>query len=257
MPENDNVNPTTPAPVNPLIGINLADLLDPAKLAAMGPQALANIASGLSAIANAVQTRQTDLKKTLEAECFGAIAVIAKENMLKMSWEKMPKLILLPTADGTGYTVQYVSTDAKKNKAAGGTGKRTTPDVNSGDITINKIAQASGGIAFFRVAGKDYEGIKETVKALMQKVPKMVKAADGTETPELDANKEPVMVPGTVSESERCWDIVKKGISASDILTKYHADEVTLIFNDKTEKSVAQAVAAMKSARQAMAQAAA
>lgn len=198
------------------------------------PQELASLASYLSDVQNAVTARQTELKKTLEVEQFGKIAVVAKDAMLAMSWAKLPKVILIPNADGTVYTVEYVKTESKRKAA--GEGKRAAPDVNSGDITVNKIATAMGGIAMFEAGGKQFEGIKELVKELKQP------GADGK--------------PGTVSEAERCWDISKKGISASDIVTKYHADEVKLIFNDKSELTVAQAVEKMKAARTAAAAAA-
>lgn len=198
------------------------------------PQELASLSSYLSEVQNSVLARQTELKKTLETEQFGKIAVVSKEAMLAMSWAKLPKLIILPNADGTEYTVEYVKSESKRKAA--GESKRAAPDVNSGDITVNKIATAMGGIAMFEAGGKQFEGIKELVKELKQP------GADGK--------------PGTVSEAERCWDISKKGISASDIVTNYHADEVKLIFNDKSELTVAQAVEKMKAARTAAAAAA-
>lgn len=250
MPDAINTN-------NALVGINLADLFDPAKrseiLAKLGPQGLAALANNITAVAGDVSTKQETIKKTAEADSFLAIGTLAKDKMVGMSWEKLPKIILLPNTDGTAYTVQYVPEGKGKANRQPGEKKRTPPDVNTGDVTINKIATSMGGIAFFKVGDKEYETIKETVHALFQPVPKL--GADSK--PELDAAGTAIMVPGTVSEVDRCWDISKKGISASDILTRYHATEVVLIFNDKTEKTVEQAVADMKAARTAAATAAA
>ena len=55
--------------------------------------------------------------------------------------------------------------------------------------------------------------------------------------------------PDGSPESVRCWDISKKGISASDIVTRYHADEVTINFKDGSQKLVKDAVEEMKAAR--------
>jgi len=150
------------------------------------------------------------------------IADAAKDAMAMLSWEKLPKLNLVPNEAGDEYVVSYMVTKGKK-----GAGKRVATDVNGGQITINKIGIAMGGIAFFRDnTGNDHEGIKDMVKSLKQ------------------ANGEP--------EADRCWDIAKKGISASDIVIKYHADEVTLVFNDGTTKLVKDAVEEMRTARAAV-----
>ncbi len=184
------------------------------------PAELAQLASQLSALTGEIDIRQKAVREQAETEVFTAIAKNAAEQIVKLAWAKLPKLTLVPDAEGQNYTVAYTAT---KVKGAGG--KRAAPDPNGGSITINKIGIAMGGIAWFRVGTTDYEGIKELVKALKQE--------DGT------------------SESERCWDISKKGISASDIVIKYHAEEVTLVFNDSTEVLVKDAVEKMKQAREA------
>jgi len=200
------------------------------------PQELASVNSYLSEIQNAVTARQTELKKTLESEEFGKILKQYKASMLAMSWAKFPKVGIFPNADGSDAEVKYISTEAKKGK---GTGKRSAPDVNSGDITINKIITTMGAVAMFETGGKQYEGQKELIHALMQPGP------DGK--------------PTTTPESERCWDTTtspKHGISLSDLVIKYHGDEVKLIFADKTEMTVTEAVAKMKAGRAAAAAAA-
>lgn len=186
------------------------------------PAELAQLASQLKAITSEIDTRTKAIKEQAESEQFGKVAEAAKEAMTALAWEKLPKLQLNPDEAGENYVVSYV---AKKVKA-GGNGKRAKAEVNSGAVTINKIALSMGGIAWFRGPdGTEHEGIKDLVKSLNQ--------ADGT------------------SEADRCWDISKKGVSASDIVIKYHADEVTLVFTDGTEKLVKDAVEEMKAARSA------
>lgn len=191
-------------------------------VAELTPAELAQLASQLRGLTAEIDSRQKAIKDESEHEAFGLIAEGAKNAMAMLSWEKLPKLNLVPNEAGDEYVVAYTVTKVKK-----GAGKRATPDVNGGGITINKIGIAMGGIAFFRDKdGKDHEGIKDLVKALKQ------------------SNGEP--------EADRCWDIAKKGISASDIVIKYHADEVTLVFNDGTTKLVKDAVEEMKQARAAV-----
>jgi len=184
------------------------------------PGELASLASQLSLLTTEIDARQKSVRDEAQNEVFAEIAKSVEEGIRKLAWLKLPKLTMVPDADGAHYTVAYAST---KVKGAGG-GKRTATDVNGGGITINKMSIAWGGIAWFKDKdGNEYEGIKELVKALKQ--------------------------PDGISEADRCWDISKKGISASDIVTKYHAEEVTLVFNDSTELLVKDAIEKMKTAR--------
>ena len=186
------------------------------------PAELAALASQLSNLTTSITDRQKAIKDTVEKDAFGKIAEVAKEQAKILGWEKLPKIMCMPDDAGENYNVNYVSTKRKSNGS-----KRAPADVNTGAITINKIGIAMGGIAWFKDKdGTEHEGIKDLVKAL--------------KNPETGD-----------SESDRCWDIVKKGISASDIVIKYHADEVTLIFNDSTEKLVKVAVDEMEAARAA------
>jgi hypothetical protein len=188
------------------------------------PAELASLSSQLAGLKSEIDARQTVVKETAEKEAFTAIAEAAKEQtQIVLGWAKLPKLILEPDADGNNYIVAYATT--KKS----GSGKRTKSDISNGDITINKIGIAMGGIAWFKDKnGTDHEGIKDLVKVL-------VNPATGE------------------SEENRCWDISRKGISASDIVTKYHGDEVTLVFNDSTELLVKDAVEKLKAARESAA----
>ena len=184
------------------------------------PAELAQLSSQLSSLTTEIDTRRTAIKEQVEAEVFGKITTVAKEAAQALGWLKLPKLTLVPDLEGENYTVAYATSKRK----GGATGKRSVTEVNGGAITINKISIALGGIAWFKDSeGKEHEGIKDLVKSLKQ--------ADGT------------------SEADRCWDISKKGISASDIVIKYHAEAVTLVFNDGSEKLVKVAVEEMKAAR--------
>ncbi|MBA7690805.1 hypothetical protein ES703_99337 [subsurface metagenome] len=184
------------------------------------PAELAQLQSQLAALTGEIDARQKAVRDEATAEVFAEIARVSEEGVKKLAWAKLPKMTLVPDTAGEHYTVAYA---AKKVK--GGGGGRAVSEVNSGAITINKIGIAMGGIAWFKDKdGKEHEGIKELVKALKN-----------PETGE--------------SEGDRCWDIVKKGVSASDIVIKYHAEEVTLVFNDGTELLVKDAVEKMKEAR--------
>lgn len=177
------------------------------------------LASELSAKSSEVEARRQAIKEQVEKEQFDKIAKVAKEVSQALGWQKLPPLTLLPDANGNNYTVGYFVTKVKSSV------KRATPDANGGKITINKIIVAHGdGLAHFRDKdGNKYESLRELIMALKQ--------PDGT------------------PEADRCWDIAKKGISASDIVAKYHSGEVTLVFNDGTEKLVKDAVNEVESAR--------
>lgn len=215
------------AELKDLLGIKIADLT---------PADLAQLKSALAGITQQVDQRSDEIKKTLETEVFGAIAKSSADLMInKMAFAKLPKLSLTPSEDGKSYVVAYVA-DTKKSggKKAGDGAKRTTASAETGKITINKIGIAKGGIAMFQdnLTKKQYEDIKSIVKDLKQPGP------DGK--------------PTTTSEADRCWDISKKGISASEIITRYHADQVTLIYNDGKEQVVKDAVTEMEAARKAV-----
>lgn len=187
------------------------------------PVELATLASQLSGLTSTIADRQKAIKDVAEGESFGKIATVAKEQAAALGWVKLPKLILNPDEAGENYSVAYVSKKVKSTS-----GKRATSEVSNGAITINKIGIAMGGIAWFKDKdGNEHEGIKALVKVLKQ--------------------------PDGEPEQDRCWDISKKGISASDIVIKYHADEVTLVFNDSSEKLVKDAVKEMEEARAAAA----
>lgn len=195
------------------------------KIEDLTPQELASLSSQVAAISAQLMARTDAVKKEKESVEFTVIAECAKGAMTNLAWQKLPKLQLVPKEDGTGYVVSYMAEKkAKAPGATGETGKRATPTTDSGKITINKIGIAMGGIERFVVAGQKYESIKDAVRNLKQ--------------------------PGTqLSEADRCWDISKKGIAASDIITRYHPDEVTLIFTDMTEMLVKDAVSKMEAAR--------
>ena len=169
-----------------------------------------------------VEARQKEIKEKFENEQFSRITAIALEVSKALGWEKLPKMALSPNDSNDGYNISYfVKTTACK--AGSGAITRTAQGVNGGDITIKKI-DTINPIAFFQDKDKkEYQTVKELVMAL--------KTPDGK------------------PESERCWDISKKGISASDIITRFHADEVTINFKDGSQKLVKDAVEEMKAAR--------
>lgn len=179
------------------------------------------LASELSVKSSEVEARRKAIKEEVEKKQFDKIAKIAKEVAQALGWQKLPKLTLAPDVDGTSYTVAYAITTTKVKSSV----KRATPDVNGGKVTINKIIVAHGdGLAYFRDKdGGKHESPRGLIMALKQ--------ADGT------------------PEADRCWDISGKGIAWSDIVIKYHAEEVTLVFNDGTEKVVKDAVNELESAR--------
>ena len=201
------------------------------------PAELSKLASGLAAMTAQLTARQTEIKKAGETDAFRIIGELAVTEMRKLSWEKMPNLYLASNAAGDGYTVQYVKKSKAQKSATAADGtvtvKRTEQGINGGDITINKIIKAKGELAFFQATdGAEFESIKDIVKALKQ--------------PDKDGK------PTNLSEADRCWDISKKGISASDILTRYHSD-VVLVFKDGSQMTVKDAVAELKAAREATA----
>lgn len=191
----------------------------------LSPAELASLASQLSTLSTEIDTRQKTVRDQAQDEVLNQIAIDAESGMRKLAWQKLPKLTLVPDADGAHYTVAYAAT---KGKSKGNGGKRTASEPNSGAITVNKIIVAhGGGIAWFRneKTGEDFENVKKLVASLKQE-------------------------DGITSEGDRCWDITQKvGISASDIVIKHHAEEVTLVFNDGIELLVKDAVEKMKEAR--------
>ena len=175
--------------------------------------------SELATLAEQVETRRKSLRDALEKEHFCILATSAKKMVEALGLEKLPKITLTPT--GEDYEVNLATVVAVKSSE-----KRATTDVNGGKITISKIGDAKGGIGHFKdKAGKEYAKIQDLVKALKQ--------------------------PDGKPEAARCWDISKKGISASDIVINYHADEVTLVYQNGKEQLVKDAVDEMKQARAA------
>jgi hypothetical protein len=179
-----------------------------------------------SELANLSMEIQAQLKAKRDAlinEQYSFLASTAKKMAEVLGWEKLQKIALNPDAEGKNYEVCMVTEVTKK------TGKRTNSGINCGDITIKKLSDLKGGSVKFKFNGKEYTKIQELVKDLKQ--------TDGR------------------PESERCWDIVqpdgtKKGISSSDIVTHFHADEVSLVYQDGKEQSVKEAVEEAKKARE-------
>lgn len=178
-------------------------------------------ADELANLSETIETRRKTLIEAQQKEQFDTLTTAAKKMAEALGWPKLLKITLTPDDSGKKYEVGLGAIGAKSP------GTRTTPDVNGGAITINKIGTAKGGIAKFRnKAGKEFTDIKGLVKSLKQ-----------PDHPEL-------------SEAARCWDISKKGVSASDIVIKYH-DDVTLVYQNGDEQLVKDAVEEMKTARAA------
>lgn len=176
----------------------------------------------LATLSETIEARRKSLIEALEKEQFSSLAEAATTMAEALGWQKLPKITLTPDSAGKKYEVSLATATA----AVRGPVRRATPDVNGGAITIRKIGAAKGGIAQFKSkTGKAYEGIKDLVKALKQ--------------------------PDGKPEADRCWDISKKGISASDIVIKYHASEVTLVYQNGDEQLVKDAVEELKLARAA------
>lgn len=191
------------------------------KLEELTPLELANLNSTLAELAKSVTERQTLIKAEAESKVFDQITAQAGKLMKEvMAWTKLPKLALNPNEAGDEYVCSYIVTKIKSTKAKGDNGgKRAASDVNSGDITINKIAIAMGGIAGYRIGSKEVPDIKAAVKALQ------------------------------VTDSRKCWDLDKAGVSASDWLTGYHPD-VVIKFASGIEMTVEEAVKKMAEARE-------
>lgn len=192
------------------------------------PAELGALASQLSSLTEAIDSRRKIIHDQVKTEEDVKLAAAGKLYAQALGWAKLPKVQLVPSADGTEYTVSYVAKGKKTN------GKRAPTEVNGGAITVNKIGIAMGGIMGFRNKdGNEFETLKELI------------VGDATN------NKPGLLQTDGTPEADRCWDISKKGIAASDIVTKYHADEITIIFNDGSEKLVKDAVEDMKAARKA------
>lgn len=177
----------------------------------------------LEEMAAQVEARQKAVREQLEREQLDRISVTAKEAAEALGWTKLPRLMLTANEAGDGYAVDIV-TGKPRGSADGGT--RAKSDPNTGDITIKKLGIPHGGIASLRdKEGHEYKGLKELVMSLRQ--------------------------PDGKPEADRCYDIVHKGIAASDIVINHHAEDVTLVFNDGTTKLVKDAVEEAKAARAA------
>lgn len=172
----------------------------------------------LASLSETIETRRKNLREAQQKEQFDILTRTAGEVVTALGYEKLPKITLTPDTAGKNWEVSLVAGGVKTPVT------RTTPDVNGGDITIKKIGTAKGGIAKFKnKAGKEFTTIQELVKALKQ--------------------------PDGKPEADRCWDISKKGISSSDIIIRYHANEITLVYENGDEQLVKDAVEEVKSAR--------
>lgn len=224
--------------------INL-DALTGIKIAELSPAQLSALQSALSGVTQAVQARTDEIKKTMENEVFAEVSKYVGDIMSKkLTWAKLPAVLLTPDAEGKVYVVSYYTPPSKTRSTTrkeGEAGKRAAPTAEEGKITINKIGVAKGGIAMFQddVTNRQFENLKDLVKELKQ-------PADSKN-------------PGA-SEGDRCWDIQHKlgndkGISASEIVTRYHADAVTLVYENGQTQKVKDAVTEMEAARKAAADA--
>jgi hypothetical protein len=178
--------------------------------------------SELASLSAEIEARRKSVREALEKEQYGILTSAAEKMAEILTWEKLPKIALVPDATGKKYELSLGTINL-------GAGKRDKAGVNGGDITVNKISIQKGGIAKFKDKdGKEYLSIQELVKALKQ--------------------------PDGKPESDHCWDIQKKlgndkGISASDIVIKYHAGVVTLVYKDGKTQLVSEAVEEAKKAR--------
>lgn len=186
------------------------------------PAQLASLQSQLAALTAEVDARKKVKTEEITRKEFAKIEKIGADVAKILGWEKFPKLQLIPNDAGDAYTVDYVAVKKPGTRKATGE-KRTASEPGTGKITINKIITAMGELDHFEAGGKNYTEVKVVVKDLKQ--------ADGK------------------SEAERCWEISKKGISGSDIITKNHAKEVTLVFKNGTRVSVEDAVKQLSEAR--------
>lgn len=202
------------------------------------PAELGKIQSEMAAALKTIEERQKVITEAAQAEVFKVIAEHAQKVVSeKLGWAKLPRLVLTPVdvtdpADSTKvtgqtYKVEYSTKKVTATGKPGGTGV-TRGDTSEGKITIKKIAEVRGGIKAYKLGGKEYPATdnkinKDLITALKQ--------------------------PDGKSESLRCYEISKKGISGSDIITRHHDAEVSLVFTDSTEETVKEAVKKMEAAR--------
>jgi len=197
----------------------MADLMDK-KIEDLTPQELAQLQSKLAATMEALNNRQKAIKDTVEKSEFAKIEAAYSEAAKALGWLKPPKIQIFGE-DFEHVKAEYITAKGKA-KSGNGTGRKVSPD--TGKITVNKIATVMGGIKTLEVGGVTAETPKELVKLLKQ--------ADGK------------------LESEHCWELTGKGITASAIITSpAHAKEVTLTFNDGTKMTVEEAIAKLEEAR--------
>jgi len=227
--------------ISKVIGKNISEL---------NPTELAAIKSQLSEVLGAVDTKFNEIKTEVEKGVFAEIAGAVLPAAKKLGWARLPEGFIvkritvdkkndageiLKDTEGNNITEDvYVTsfmTKAKGQRKSKKDGQGVTRgDVNGGDITMNKIFIAKGGMAKLVKLddGTEFDSVKSIVKALKN-----------TET--------------GAPESDRCYEISQKGISGSDIITRYHPKEVGIVFQDGTEATVEDAVQDMAEARKASA----
>ena len=133
----------------------------------LSPRELAELQSSLNDLARTLATREQELKAEATNKAFATIAEVAKAEMEKLGWQKLPPLHLVAQDDNT-YKVDYVATTKKtktKTKSSGGNGNgRRVLGINEGKITVRKIGEMLGGIAKFRLPdGREFDNIRSVV----------------------------------------------------------------------------------------------
>lgn len=188
----------------------------------MTPAELGQLTSQLAAYSEELEKRRKAVQEQAQATEFKRIVDAAKVAATNLGWAKFPKLQLIPNETGNDYRVDYIVTRVRK--AGGGNGgKRTTTGPEAGKLTINKMLLTLGELDHFEVGKDKFEAVKEVVKALKQ--------------------------PDGKSEADRCWEISKKGVSGSDIITKYHPTEVVIVLKTGVKMTVGDAVKKLSEAR--------
>jgi hypothetical protein len=201
------------------------------------PDELMQLESFMTAQKAMIDTRRKEMSDQNRTKAFAGILTAYKDAMKLLGWVKLPPVKIVPTADGTDAIVDYIVASGRKAKATTGdnaatsVGTRATPSVDSGKITINKIIEIVGELDHFEVGANKADSTKEVVKHLVN--PK-----------END------------SEANHCWEITKAagagtGISASDIITSRHGNDVKMVFKSGEVMTVTEAVKAIRDARAA------
>jgi hypothetical protein len=204
-------------------------------LAELTPSELASLNSQLAALNSEVRERTEAVKGQLKTEQFARFAPLFVDVMRDhLAWGKPPKIVIAGE-DWEHITVDYVANNrksgGKKSDGSAPSTGRATSTLETGGVTMKKIK-------LFAVDIVNYGPFKQYY-------------VNGKPVTEADNNDKGIihLLTDKDGKPETCYELSKTGVSASDVITSRHPNEVSIEFDNAGPFTVAEMVKQFREAR--------